>query len=204
MRVLSRKSGTPHTEHLRDLLDAEQRKAIVAAIRFAFDTLAEHEGVEAEPVPLVGIGGFDSVLYGKRSGDTIIAYSFSGLVSDSFIPLFSAAVGFFTNSLGLSSAASAISGIRSLLKNASLLRRPGDDDAIEVIRAVIAVRTQGSNFSTDHDPRTDEIIQACGLGEDRTMKALKALRDRKILKVKHWGGQRDDVTDLFNSWTFSI
>jgi hypothetical protein len=197
-------SASPHADHLRESLDGDQIDAMATRMTNVFETLAGAGLIGAEPRPIDQSGRYDSVLYGRQGGSTVIAYSFAGLVFDAAIPLFSAAIAFFTRTAGPGNAGDAASLVAALWNNFALLREPADGDAIAVIRATIAVRTQGSNFSIDHLPASTEVAQAAGFDLPRTVAALRTLSERRILSVAIWGSQRDDLDDPGNRWCFRV
>jgi hypothetical protein len=197
-------SAAPGAVELLKALDPMARRKAGARVGQAFDILSSLDYVSVAETEIEGSGQFDSVLYGKRTGGTIVAYSFSGLASDLVVPLFSAAIAFFTRSLGPGSAGDAANAVIAFWKNLSVLRLPEDADAIDVIRAAVSVRMQLSSYTADHLPSTAEIAQTSSLDEAKVVAALRTLLSRRILSVDQWGGQRDDVADPANRWTFEI
>lgn len=197
-------SALPNSGGLRETLTPAQRDRVTALVRHAFGQLAASGDLASDEISLDASGRFDSVLYGRKSGGMVVAYSFSGLMYDAAVPLFSAAIAFFTRTLGPSSASDAANSALALWRNLAVLREPADSDAIALVRATVAVRTQGSNFVNEHYPTTAEMAQEAGFDEERTVTALRNLVERKVMAVETWGGQNGDLSDPGNSWTFPL
>lgn len=208
MRVLETELlgvGATASPALAELLvdgGADRRLEAKRRVGDAFAALVGMEGVDVEEVELERAGRYDSVLFGRERGAKIAAFSFSGFASDIVVPLFSALVALGTGTFGSGSTGDLTNAVVALWRNFSLLREPEDADAIGVIRTIVEVRAQRGGFVNDYSPTTDEIVAAGALIPASVVAALRTLRERRILEVDAWGGQRGDEADGGNRWTF--
>lgn len=179
--------------------DAVALRNAIAEVLLAEDATR----VERSSAEVPGGTPFHSILYRDAGADgtrRMVLFGFRDAAVEAMVPLFGLAITVFTGHWGWG-AASTVAGIgKTLWSKLTVLKRPGDADAIDVLEAIARVRAQHVATGEDVYPSGTEIAATLPLDDAARQRALEGLKTKAIIDAVSWGGQSGDVAHPDNRW----
>jgi hypothetical protein len=192
---------------LNDLLSDEEANALRDTIAtFLVAAADENAGVTVTTEQLPPGNDFKSIIY-KSAGvrtNKLLAFSFRDAATETALPLLGITLTIYTGKWGLATIPQVAGVLKTLWSKLVVLRRPADGDAIDVLNALVRIRTKHIVAAVKDHPTSLEIETDSGLSRDAAMAALKSLRTRGVVEVVTWAEQTDDVNHLYNRWKVKL